>query len=98
MCGMLCAPSTAWADGIFTPFVGGSFASDDTDNADNEGVRDGGFGVDVGGGLMGFLGESVGVRIDVRHVRTVKAGRAFATSSSAGCISGVLSVGLALRF
>lgn len=34
-------------------------------------ARSGGLGLDAGGGLLGFLGGSVGVRFDLRYVRSV---------------------------
>ncbi len=34
-------------------------------------ARSGGVGVDAGGGFLGFLGGSVGVRLDLRYVRSV---------------------------
>ena len=33
--------------------------------------RSGGLGIDAGGGILGFLGGSIGVRIDLRYVRSV---------------------------
>lgn len=36
-------------------------------------VRSGGLGLDAGGGLLGFLGGSLGVRLDLRYVRSVTA-------------------------
>ena len=34
-------------------------------------ARSGGLGIDAGGGFLGFLGGSVGVRLDLRYVRSV---------------------------
>ena len=34
-------------------------------------ARSGGLGLDAGGGFLGFLGGSVGVRLDLRYVRSV---------------------------
>ena len=36
-------------------------------------ARNGGLGLDVGGGILGFLGGSVGIRVDLRYVRGVTA-------------------------
>ena len=36
-------------------------------------VRSGGLGLDAGGGLLGFLSGSLGVRLDLRYVRSVTA-------------------------
>ena len=36
-------------------------------------ARSGGLGFDAGGGLLGFVGGSVGVRVDLRYIRNVTA-------------------------
>ena len=37
-------------------------------------VTSDGLGVDIGGGLMGFFGDHVGARVDIRYIRAVTAG------------------------
>lgn len=148
---VLILPSTAFADGLFTPFAGVSFGNDQTEKvttfgaslagmaggifgfeldfgqtadaktdavfaansrvttvtgnvivgvplgavrpyvvgglgwlrtsltADGQGgqmgsVTSDGLGVDIGGGLMGFFGDHVGARADIRYIRAVTAG------------------------
>ena len=39
--------------------------------SDGTTARSGGLGIDAGGGFLGFLGGSVGVRLDLRYVRSV---------------------------
>ena len=39
-----------------------------------ESVKSDGLGVDVGGGLMGFITDHVGVRVDIRYIRAITAG------------------------
>ena len=39
--------------------------------SDGATARSGGLGLDAGGGLLGFLSESVGIRFDLRYVRSV---------------------------
>jgi hypothetical protein len=34
-------------------------------------ARSGGFGLDAGGGLLGFLSGSIGIRLDLRYVRSL---------------------------
>ena len=67
-----------------------------TDAAMN--TQDDGLGVDVGGGLMGFFGEHVGVRVDIRYFRTVSAGNNFFDFEFEKLDFVRLTGGLALRF
>ena len=61
-------------------------------------AQDDGLGVDVGGGLMGFFGEHVGVRVDIRYFRTVSAGNSFFDFEFKKFDFVRLTGGLALRF
>ena len=44
------------------------------DSTDAIVVKDDGIGIDIGGGLMGFLTDRIGARVDLRYVRAVSAG------------------------
>ena len=58
--------------------VGGlGWVRTDVGAADGSTGRDDGLAVDFGGGLMGFLGDRVGVRIDLRYFRAISAGDDF---------------------
>lgn len=61
-------------------------------------TQDDGLGVDVGGGLMGFFGEHVGVRVDIRYFRPVSAGNNFFDFEFKKMAFIRLTGGLALRF
>ena len=41
------------------------------------GASDDGLGVDFGGGLMGFFGDHLGARVDLRYFRAVSTGDDF---------------------
>ncbi len=62
--------------GAIRPYVVGGlgWVRTDLEGAMAMDVQDDGLGVDVGGGLMGFFGEHVGVRVDLRYFRAVSAG------------------------
>ena len=55
-------------------------------------------GVDVGGGIMGFLGDHVGARIDLRYFRAVSAGESILDFDFKAFSFWRFSGGLALRF
>ena len=171
--GLLTIPSVASADGIFTPFIGASFANDQNDNvttygfslagmaggifgveldiartakaktntlftpnsrattvtgniivgiplgpvrpyvvgglgwmrtkltdedSDGEGVTSDGLGVDMGGGLMGFFSDHVGMRVDLRYIRAATAGDNFLDFDFENFNFWRFTGGLALRF
>ena len=58
--------------------VGGlGWVRTDVDATDGSSARDDGPAVDFGGGLMGFFGDHVRVRVDLRYFRAVSAGDNF---------------------
>lgn len=61
-------------------------------------VKDDGIGVGMGGGLMGFLTERVGARIDLRYVRAVSAGGSVLDVELTRFSFWRFSGGVALRF
>ncbi len=64
--------------GRVRPYVVGGLGWMRTELTDGDGlgesVKSDGLGVDVGGGLMGFITDHVGVRVDIRYIRAVTAG------------------------
>ena len=61
-------------------------------------TRADGLGVDMGGGLMGFFGERVGVRFDLRYIRGVSQGENLLDFQLGKQDFLRASVGLALKF
>ena len=64
----------------------------------DERFKNDGLGVDVGGGIMGFLGDHVGARIDLRYFRAVSAGESILDFDFKAFSFWRFSGGLALRF
>jgi len=65
--------------GAVRPYVVGGlgWVRTEADAADGSTGRNDGLGVNVGGGLMGFFGEHVGARVDLRYFRSVSSGDNF---------------------
>ena len=64
--------------GRVRPYVVGGLGWMRTELIDEDGlgesIKSDGLGVDFGGGLVGFLTDHVGVRVDLRYIRAVTAG------------------------
>ena len=86
--------------GAIRPYVVGGlgWVRTELDGATPMAVQDDGLGVDVGGGLMGFFGDHVGVRVDLRYFRAVSAGSSFLDFDFERLDFIRFTGGLALRF
>ncbi len=69
-----------------------------TSEIDVENFKDEGLGIDMGGGIMGFFGDHVGARIDLRYFRGVSAGEAVLDFKFKSFSFWRFSSGLVLRF
>ncbi len=64
----------------------------------DERFKNDGLGVDIGGGIMGFFGDHVGARVDLRYFRAVSAGESILDFDFKAFSFWRFTGGLALRF